>query len=497
MKRIATLFAWALALVPELISAQPCKEVVGYYPDWQWYDRSQLVRPTTIDYSKYTVINYCFFNPQANGTINVGDSWAEENLLQGQINWSTTPPTYYPNTSIVDLAHNQNVKVLVSVGGWTWSDNFPAIAADPVKRATFAHDCNYYVSFYNLDGIDIDWEYPGYAVHSGTPADMANFTIFLQEIRDSLNALELQNNRQYLLTAAVGASQTNMSNVQWSSVANILDMINLMSYDFFGAWDAVANHNSPLYASACGDPTFNINSAFTTLTTTYGVPASKINIGVGFYGRTQTGFTSLCGGTSGNAATTAFPPDGMPLYYEIAANISQYTTHWDNTAQVPWLDGNGVFVSYDDQQSIALKAQYINAHNARGAIIWEITGDYMETAPGSGIVAGTPLADTLNAVLCSGITGVQATTAETEFSLYPNPASDAVALQVVLEKQTDFSITLTDITGRVVLQVPQVTLPAGAHVLDLHVAQLPAGSYTCSLRRDDGRFSSRKLVLLR
>jgi chitinase len=419
----------------------PCKQVIGYYPDWQWYDRGQLVRPTTIDYSKYTILNYCFFNPQANGTIALGDSWAEQNLLQGQFDWNTN--TYIPNTSVVDLAHNANVKVLVSIGGWTWSTNFPAIAADPVKRAQFAHDCNYYVSYYNLDGIDIDWEYPA-------QADAANFTTLLQQIRDSLNALELHNNEQYLLTAAVSAASANMQNVQWGPVSANLDLINLMSYDFFGAWDAVANHNSPLYAPGCGDPAFNIHSAFNTLTQLHGVPAAKINIGVAFYGRTQTGFSSLCGSTSGNAATAAFPPDGTPMYYDVVNALSNYTYHWDNAAHVPWLSGNGVFVSYDNEQSIAEKAQYINNVGAAGAIIWEITGDYIETSPGSGVIAGTPLADTLNAVLCGAPLSVIGNQSIEGFELFPNPVENGSPVQLQFGKPCGTAtIQVLDATGKI------------------------------------------------
>lgn len=164
------------------IPAQTCKEIIGYYPNWQWYDRSNLVKPKTIAYKKYTIINYCFFKPEATGLISNTDVWADENLLQGQINSSTTPYTYYPNTSIIDLAHNAGTKVMVSIGGWTFSDNFSIIAASSAKRALFASECNRLLKFYKFDGIDLDWEYPGYAPHSGTTNDKQNFTLLIQEI---------------------------------------------------------------------------------------------------------------------------------------------------------------------------------------------------------------------------------------------------------------------------------------------------------------------------
>jgi chitinase len=126
------LFLWILTSNSSF--AQPCKEVVGYYPGWQWYDRAQLVNPFTIDYSKYTILNYAFFNPNADGTISGLDPWADENILLGQINWSTDPVSHYPNTGLVDRAHNEGIKVLISVGGWTLSTNFPSIASDAIKR---------------------------------------------------------------------------------------------------------------------------------------------------------------------------------------------------------------------------------------------------------------------------------------------------------------------------------------------------------------------------
>lgn len=386
--------------------AQPCKEVVGYYPSWQWYDRAQLVRPATIDYSKYTVINYAFFAPDANGNISGVDPWADENLLLGQINWSTSPPSYYPNTSLIDLAHNNNVKVLVSVGGWTLSNNFPGIAADPVKRQTFAQSCVNQLQTYGFDGIDLDWEYPGYAEHNGTPADEQNFTLLLQAVRTAIDTYGASVGKDFLLTAAVSSAPSNAANVEWGNVTPLLDMINLMSYDYFGAWDPVSNHNSPLYQPAVGDPAFNLNAGFHMLTDTYGVPAGKINIGVAFYGRSFRQCAGLHQPHTGADTQTFWQDEGTPLYYNILNNMGLFNQNWDALAQVPYLTGSGALqtvVSYDNPASVALKAQYAVNNNAQGVIIWEITGDYLETAPNSGQIAGTPLADTLNAVLCGAL----------------------------------------------------------------------------------------------
>ncbi len=403
----------------------PCKEVIGYYPNWQWYDRAKLVRPTTIDYSKYTIINYAFFKPELNGNISSTDAWSDDNLLNGQPNWAQGG--YYPNTSIVSLAHNAGVKIIPSIGGWTLSDNFPTIAASATLRTAFANSCVALINQYNFDGIDIDWEYPGYTPNSGTAADKQNYTLFLQAIRTALNTLGVQKNKTYYLTACFGASQANMANVEWANVVPLLNYVNLMSYDFFGAWDPITNHNAPLFPPAQGDPTFNINSAVNSLLTTYNVPASKICAGLAFYGRSHItqGTPTLHGAGTGQPDKVTFGvDDGSPQFYNVLLQQNLFNKYTDNLTSSPYLLGkNGLktFVSYDDTTSITAKATYIKNKNLAGCIIWEITGDYIETAPNSGIVAGTPLASAIKNVFC----GTTSTTCSTpnNISLTPNATS--------------------------------------------------------------------------
>lgn len=445
----------ALLLFSICTQAQTCKEIIGYYPNWQWYDRSKLVNPATIDYAKYDVINYCFFKPETNGIISNTDTWADENLLQGQINWSTNPVSYYPNTSIIERAHNAGTKVMVSIGGWTLSDNFPGIAANPVSRTTFASECNRLLQFYNFDGIDIDWEYPGFAEHSGTLSDKQNFTFLMQEIRDSITSLGQRSGKNYLLSSCFSADPVKAQNIEWNSIVGIVDMINVMSYDYFGAWDCAANHNSPLYAGTSGNAQFNLNSIFNLLVDTYQVPSTKINLGLAFYGRTQMGATGLYQPTNCSANTSLFyEDDGTPLYYNVMKNMSLFDRFWDSNAQVSYLMGkpngsaSGTFVSFDDEESIAKKAEYIVSNNARGAIIWELTGDYIETSVGSGIVAVTPLVDTLKYVFCNHAVGNKNINSQvSEYEIYPNPCSQSISIKGAFVE--GMSIEVYDISGKI------------------------------------------------
>ncbi len=402
-----------------LNAQSPCREVVAYYPNWQWYDRGQLVNPATLDYSQYSIINYAFFDVAPSGELVSTDPWADKNLLLGPINWSVAPAGYevsttqwnadyhHPGQQFSDYCHEYGVKLLPSIGGWTLSANIPAVAGDPIKRQTFAAACVDLVTTFGFDGIDLDWEYPGYAPHGGTPDDKTHFTLLLNELRQALDAAEALLGRELLLTIAVGAAPERMENIDWAAIIDAVDIINLMSYDYFGSWDALTNHNAPLYAPTQGDPEFNVHASVQRLLTEYSVPSSKITLGIGFYGRSviTNGAPGLHVASSGQPDNVTFGADeGTPLYYTIDAALPLFDVHWDENAQVPYLTGAdnlNTFVSFDNAASVALKAQYAVDQNLRGAIIWEITGDCIESAPGSGVIAQTPLAEALNSVFCT------------------------------------------------------------------------------------------------
>lgn len=362
--------------------------------------------PENLDYSKYTILNYSFFAPDTNGYIWGTDAWADSVLLRGKIDWGVSNESnyfYFPNTSLIDIAHVWGVKVMVSIGGWTLSDNFPSIAADPVKRSRFASQCAHLLRNFKFDGIDIDWEYPGYAEHKGGPADKENFTLLMKEIRDSIDAYGAKINYNFLLTGAFGASKSQMDNIEWEKISRFMDYINLMTYDFNGTWSPETNHNSPLYEPAKGWGGSH-EKAFKLLTEVYHVPAEMINMGIAFYGRTFVSESKpgLHTPHSGKVDAVTFAVDeGMPQYFNIVYQMNKFEKHWDSTAQVPYLIGKDIntFVTYDDVESIRLKAQYVVDKNAAGVIIWDVTGDYMEKKAGTGRLSGTPLVDVLNEIL--------------------------------------------------------------------------------------------------
>src|SRR6188768_1430192 len=172
LKSVYLKFLFSIFLVACFLPAtvaQPCREVVGYYASWKWYKRNKLVNPATIDYTKYTIINYAFFKPLSDGSVIEGDAYADNVILTGNQEANNDNKVFDPSVSLVERAHQNDVRVVASVGGWTWSQVFSGIAASEQKRKKFASDCALIVKKYNLDGIDIDWEFPGSKARGGSP----------------------------------------------------------------------------------------------------------------------------------------------------------------------------------------------------------------------------------------------------------------------------------------------------------------------------------------
>lgn len=350
------------------------KEIIGYYPSWKWNARNNIVTPAMLPFKKVTMINYAFFFPLPDGRLVGRDSVGDDIILNGARVGDRN--MHLVGTSLVALAHQHNIKVLLSIGGWEDSGNFPAVAASLDARKQFAHSCVEQIRKFGFDGIDVDWEYPCYADHKGTPADRSNFTILLKTTRDSLVALGKEQGKQLLLTAALPAGASLAASFEIEKIADVLDMLNVMTYDFSGPWDTVSGHNSPLYSATKSDSVGNIDAAFKLFTRTYGVSPGKVNIGVPFYGHAFAGCTSM--GASHGGADTMYFSQGC-FYYDIMMARDKFTRYWDDVAKVPYLVSvsSRTLVSYDDEESVGYKAQYVLDQKAGGVIIWEITGDYL------------------------------------------------------------------------------------------------------------------------
>lgn len=423
LSMILSIIVPSLALTTDKAEAADNYKIVGYYPSWAAYGRTYNV--SDIDPTKVTHINYAFAdicwngihgnpdptgpNPTTwscqdensqtinvpNGTIVLGDPWIDTGKrFPGDV-WDQP---YAGNINQLNKLKqiNPNLKTIISVGGWTWSNRFSDVAATAATRETFANSAVDFLRKYNFDGVDLDWEYPvsgGLDGNSKRPQDKQNYTLLLSKIREKLNAAEAVDGKDYLLTIASGASPTYAANTELANIASIVDWINIMTYDFNGGWQKISAHNAPLYndpaAASAGVPdasTFNV-AAGAQGHLDAGVPASKLVLGVPFYGRGWDGCTQSNNGQyqacSGGSSVGTWEAGSFD-FYDLEANYinkNGYTRYWNDTAKVPYLYNatNKRFISYDDVESIGHKTAYIKSKGLGGAMFWELSGDRNKT----------------------------------------------------------------------------------------------------------------------
>jgi GH18 family chitinase/predicted TIM-barrel fold metal-dependent hydrolase len=389
-------------LIIILISGQVLgqhKEVIGCYQSWKWQESKELLNPQNIPYDKLTMIYYSFFYPLESGEIVGMDPVADRYLLKGETD--SLSKILAPVGSIIELAKPHGTKVVLSVGGWETSNNFPAVSADPQKRANFAHWCIKHIREYGFDGIDIDWEFPGYERHKGTPQDRENFTLLLQTVRDSLQVFGDKTGKSYLLTASLPAAASHLPDIEVEKVSSIVDYINIMTYDLFGSWGKISNHNSALYGPAQGDSARCLDGAFRLYHEEYNVPAEKIILCAAFFGYSYTNCSEIYTEHQG-ADTSLFTEGGDLLYSQIAEKMDLFERYWDPKAQAPYLvsKSHNMLISLDDEVSVALKADYVINNNAAGIIIWPLMGDYLNNGK-------TPLVDAIYQTFSNGLGDIE------------------------------------------------------------------------------------------
>ncbi|KUM83461.1 MULTISPECIES: glycoside hydrolase family 18 protein [Streptomyces] len=368
----------ATAAAPEATPRAVGSKVVGYFTEWGTYDRKYYVKniETSGSAAKLTHINYAFGNVTG-GKCAMGDAYA------------ATDRTYTAAESVDGVADtwdqplrgnfNQlrelkkkhpGLKVIWSFGGWTWSSGFGEAARNP---AAFAQSCYDLVENSKwadvFDGIDIDWEYPNAC---GNTCDTSGREAF----RNLMAALRSKFGSGALVTAAITADATaggKIDAANYAGAAQYVDWYNPMTYDYFGAWDATgptAPH-SPLNSYSGIPRAGYYTSATVAKLKGLGIPASKLLLGIGFYGRGWTGVTqSAPGGTATGPAAGTYE-QGIDDY-KVLKSKCPATGTVGGTAYAKC--GNNWW-SYDTPATIATKMTYKNQQGLGGTFFWELSGD--------------------------------------------------------------------------------------------------------------------------
>lgn len=268
---------------------------------------------------------------------------------------------------------NPDLKVLVSIGGWTHSKGFSDAVLTEESRRRLTNSGVDYLIKHDLDGLDFDWEYPALQGDNNPvrPEDKENFVLMLKSIREALDSLGKIKNRHYLTTIASGGFRKYLEVNNLAEAQKYLDFINIMAYDFFTAGDQETGHHANLFPNGRKG-----RSASTTVDEhiEFGVPAEKIVLGVPFYGRMWANVSPEEQGL--------FQPGkyrmGLPYHQIYALTMtSKYKRIWDEKAQAAYLysEQDSTWITYEDLESIQKKAQYIQDKGLKGAMFWEMSED--------------------------------------------------------------------------------------------------------------------------
>ncbi len=329
------------------------KIIVAYVNSWEekWGDNYEKA-------NQITHINYAFANIEK-GLVVEGSSSDTEILkkLNGL------------------KAINKDLKILISVGGWSWSKHFSDVALTGSSREIFANSAIDFMQRHQLDGIDLDWEYPGLEGDGNVfrTEDKENFTFLLQLLREKLDSINSGN----LLTIATGGFQNYLDHTNMMEAQKYLDFINIMSYDFHGGWEGKTGHHSNLNNSSY-DNESNVRSVLNAVEQhlAAGIPSDKLVVGVPFYGRWWKGTSPINNGLYQPTSGTG----GSYNYYQIVDSLnsnSGFESHWDSSASAPyiWQQKDSMFLTYDNVESIKIKTEYVLDNNLRGIMFWQFNGD--------------------------------------------------------------------------------------------------------------------------
>ncbi|RFN53731.1 hypothetical protein FIE12Z_2072 [Fusarium flagelliforme] len=322
-----------------------------YYPSWCCYKERP---PSCLDTSYITHIFYAFVGVNEDGTLRALDDWADnEKMVDGEKGCLA---------AIAKLkSEHPHIKTLVSIGGGSSSKEFPALAANEEARQAFASQISEFCETHQFDGVDIDWEHPQ------TPEAGHDYLLFLQAIRETMPA------SQYLLTSALPTGEYCLKHLNLPEVAELLDFLNLMGYDFTGGWTDVCGHHAQLLP-----PNEDLNEVYPTLRKSCqrgieylianGFPRHKIVLGIPVYAR-----------YFGQAHAPGHPFEGageidycdLPDEWVADADVDQ------DVAAASFVDteGDKGFVSFDVPGTVAIKAGYAKALGLGGLFYWTGAGD--------------------------------------------------------------------------------------------------------------------------
>ena len=349
---LAVVLAWS----PPAAAEAPRPAVIAYV-----FPRDRILDPSEIRAEKLTHVNFAFANVVGGRVVEGG-------------------PNDGPNLKVLTSLRRDHpqLRMSVSVGGWTWSKGFSDAAFTAKSRRVFVASAVDFVRRHDLDGFDVDWEYPGLPGDGNPhrPEDKENFTALMADLRAALDREGARRGRPLLLTFAAGASRDFLAHTEMAKVQAVVNFVNLMTYDFRVANPgAPAGHHANLYPSPADPRSHSADGAVKDFLAA-GVPASKLVLGVPFYGRAWEGV----GSREGLYRDGKSPSQRIDTSHaSLAALVGRegWTREWDTAAQAPFLlnEARTAFVTYEDEESLRLKSRYVLEKGLGGVMFWEYHAD--------------------------------------------------------------------------------------------------------------------------
>ncbi|MCJ1306438.1 hypothetical protein MMC25_000080 [Agyrium rufum] len=334
---------------PEHLPNQSYANAV-YYPNYRVYAGKP---PSSLELSYITHVIYAFVWPNADGMIAFSDEWADKGIQVDGTKGCLSA------VQKLKIAH-PHLKTLLSIGGGgAGSTNFAAVAKTPTLRDNFATQVYDLCKQYGFDGVDVDWESPATAEVGG------NYLLLIIALRNALPR------PQFLLTTALPAGTWALQYIDMTSVAQYLDYINVMAYDFSGPWTPLTGHQAQLYTPSPlnnSDASTSGNSAVQYLLSKH-VVSRKILLGVPVYGRSFLGATTVDekytgeGGQQGTFDYSTLPRPGTKECVDTKVGAAFCS------------GGDGGFVTYDNPQTVAQKAAFVKRYSLGGLFYWQGTSD--------------------------------------------------------------------------------------------------------------------------
>ncbi|KAG1716402.1 hypothetical protein ID866_754 [Astraeus odoratus] len=340
------------------------KYSVGYFVNWGIYGRK--FPPSLIPVQDLTHILYAFANVRADtGEVILSDVWADKDIHYPSDSWNEPGKNLYGNFKAIYKLKQQNrhLKVLLSIGGWTYSPSFHPVVISPSARANFVKSSVKLLEDYGLDGLDIDYEYPSNSEQAVGYRDL------LRELRLALDlhARNKSTNYKFLLTVAAPCGPQNYRMLDIRGMDRYLDFWNLMAYDYSGSWDSVANHQANVYG-----PPINSGDAVAWYKSN-GVSSHKLILGIPLYGRsfmnTDGPATPFSGLGQGSWEQGVYDYRALPLRGSYMFQDDRLMASWSYDYQ------KREMISFDNEGIATSKGRWIREHGLGGSMFWELSGD--------------------------------------------------------------------------------------------------------------------------